>query len=94
MSRRRAARGKADATQREIVQAFRAMGVFVHDASKEGCGFPDLVVCYRDVIRLVEVKTAKGKLRPSQQDFAARWPVVVARSVDDAIGLVRRWAKE
>lgn len=54
----------------------------------------DLLVGFRGVNYLLEVKTAKGKLRPSQERFKARWKgqYAVVRTMDEAlkaIGAVR-----
>ena len=89
--RQPAARGRRDANQAEIVRVLRQCGARVKDASGLGGGFPDLVVLYRGIVRLVEVKTAKGKIRKSQLDFSGEWPVWLARSEDEAVQLVRAW---
>ena len=60
MSRRAA---KVDANQSSIVSAFRTMGATVALTHSAGEGFPDLVVGYRGVNLLVEVKD--GSLPPS-----------------------------
>lgn len=84
---RRAA--KTDANHSEIVEALRKVGCQVKDTSGVGRGFPDLVVrlpgrC--SLIVLMEVKTAKGKLTPDQEEFFALWPETLeVRSVADAL---------
>ena len=85
---RRAAR--LDANHGEIKKIFERMGCDVLDTSKVGGGVPDLLIRVRAVNRWlwVEIKTAKGKLKPSQVEFAQRWPVIVARTVDDAVAAV------
>jgi hypothetical protein len=78
------------------VKALRKVGCKVSDTSGVGRGFPDLVVraTKGDIWRtprilLMEVKTAKGKLTPDQEQFIADWPeVVVVRSVDEALAAV------
>ena len=83
---RRAAR--LDANHIEIKRAFERMGCDVIDLSKVGGSVPDLLVRVRSIDRwiLVEVKTAKGRIKPGQAAFAERWPVTVVRTVEDAIG--------
>lgn len=89
---RRAAR--VDGPHTAIVKALRRAGCQVLDLRSVGLGSPDLLVrAARDVLAgrwpayvLMEVKTARGKLRPEQQAFIARWPeTVVVRSVEDAL---------
>lgn len=58
---RRAA--KIDATQPEIVKALRQAGATVQSLAACGDGVPDLLVGYRGVTALIEVKD--GSLAPS-----------------------------
>ncbi len=86
MTFRRGAAGKRrDATEGPIVEALRGLGCEIHYIS--GLGLPDLLV-RSPAGRWVplEVKSAKGRMQPSQQ--AIRWPVV--RTVDEAIAEVWR----
>ena len=90
MSPRRfaARRGPADANQPEIVRALKACGASVVDLHAMGGGCPDLLVGYRGKDYKMEVKTAKGELRDSQEDFARDWkgsPVIVVRSTVEAL---------
>jgi hypothetical protein len=50
----------------------------------------DLIWGWRGVTGLIEVKTAKGKLRPSQVAFLERWKgkVDVVRSLEEACQVV------
>jgi len=50
----------------------------------------DLVVGFRGANYLLEVKTAKGKLRASQEGFIRRWKgqVHVVRTVEDALAVI------
>lgn len=80
--------GRRDATHRDIVQTLKDVGASVFDAADMGNGFPDLVVGFRGRTFLLEAKTAKGKLKPSQERFAQGWrgePFVVVRSPADAL---------
>lgn len=81
---------RVDANHQEIKRAFERMGCDVLDLSGVGKDCPDLLVRVRAIDRwmLVEVKTAKGRIKPGQAAFAERWPVLVARTVDDAIKAV------
>lgn len=82
---------RVDSNQREIVQALREIpGVTVTCTHEVGKGFPDIVVGYRGVNYLVEVKTQKGKLIPSEAAWHARWrgQVAVVRTVEEAYRLI------
>lgn len=90
---RRAA--KIDENQKEIVQALRAMGCSVAITSAVGAGFTDLVVGYRGVNYLVEIKDGSKppsaqKLTPDQIEFHESWrgQKAVVNSVDAAIKLL------
>jgi VRR-NUC domain. len=50
----------------------------------------DLVVGFRGATYLIEVKTAKGKLRPTQENFVRRWKghVAVVRTIDEALKVI------
>lgn len=78
--------GRRDSTHRQVVDALKALGASVFDCADVGGGFPDLVVGYRGLTYLIEVKSSRGKLRESQHEFAAGWRggrVYVVRSVAD-----------
>jgi hypothetical protein len=65
----------------------RACGWRVKDPHTVG-GFVDAVVMRAGVIRLVEFKTATGRLTASQADMRADgWDVRVLRSLDDCAAL-------
>ena len=50
----------------------------------------DLVVGFRGATYLIEVKTEKGKLRPTQENFVRRWKghVSVVRSIEEALKVI------
>ena len=84
---RRAAR--IDQNHQAIVEALRASGWRVWSTARQGGGYPDLTA-YKPatgVLRLIEVKAGKGKLRHSQSEFHNLFPVSVLRSVSDALAL-------
>jgi len=82
---RRAA--KVDANQGEIVDALRAVGASVECMHAAHGGFPDLVVGYRGVNYLLEVKSEKGRLTKDQKAWHPAWrgQVAIVRSVEDAL---------
>lgn len=80
---------RRDANEAEICEALKATGWLVHRLSAKGV--PDLL-CHSWRLNktiLVEVKTKSGKLTKDQQAFVGKWPVVICRSVEDAIALGR-----
>jgi len=90
---RRAAR--VDKNHAEVVKALRAIGASVADTSGAGRGFPDLVVGYRGVNHLIEIKDgdkvpSAKQLTRAQIGFAADWRGQWAKveTVDEAIAAV------
>lgn len=75
-------KNKRDANEAEIVSRLRAHGLSVYPIDKP-C---DLIVGYRGRTYLVEVKSDKGRLTRTQQEFVASWRGcwAVLRSVDEA----------
>jgi hypothetical protein len=88
-------RQKPDANQPDIVAALESIGCSVYDASRVGGGFPDLVVGFRGLTLLLEVKTARGRLRKEQQQWIDEWRgfTRVVRSSTDAIETVLEHVK-
>lgn len=81
---------KRDANEPEIVEAFKSGGANVARLSANG--LPDLLVSFMGVLRLVEVKRGRAKLRASQEAFKAVWsdsPIYVVRTAPQA----RKWLK-
>ena len=77
---RRAAR--TDSNHIEIVKHFRFCGAKVLSLAAMGKGVPDLLVCWKNITWLVEIKTPKGKQTPDQIAFLKEWTgmVVLVRS--------------
>lgn len=73
---------RVDANQREIRDALEAVGATCDVRCPS-----DLLVGYRGQNYLLEVKTDKGKERPTQLKFKARWKghYALVRSVSDAL---------
>lgn len=87
---RRAA--KVDSNQAEIVKALRKVGATVQVLSAVGQGCPDLLVGYRSVNVLLEVKDGSKppsarKLTPDEEAFHRTWrgPVFVVNDILDAL---------
>ena len=88
---------RIDANQDQIVTALRAMGATVRIVT-QGNGLPDLLVGFRGVTILMEVKDGQKvpsarKLTPAEQKFFEEWRggiVAIVNSVDEAIDLLKR----
>lgn len=89
-----------DANEREIIDALKAAGAAVQQL--DGSGLPDLLVSYRDVLTLLEVKNPKAKgggkyntgdgcLTRTQTKWWAEWkgkrPIVVF-TVEEALAAI------
>lgn len=81
---RRAA--KVDGNQAEFVAFFRGCGMTVQHLHTVGRGVPDLLLGFRGVNELVEMKMPGGKLTADEVSWHARWAgtVEVVRTIDDA----------
>lgn len=87
---------RIDANQDQIVTALRAMGATVRIVT-QGNGLPDLLVGFRGVTILMEVKDGQKvpsarKLTPAEQKFFEEWRggiVAIVNSVDEAIDLLK-----
>ena len=83
---------KVDNNQLDIVKAFRSMGATVLNLSTVGKGCPDLLIGYKNISVLVEVKSKTGKFTEPQLKFMEQWqggPVNRIDSVDGAIRLIK-----
>lgn len=87
--------GRIDANQPEIVAAFRRLGCTVAITSNVRDGFPDIVVGFRGINLLVEIKDGSKipsarKLTPDEQKFHDNWKggAVIVESVDDVVALI------
>lgn len=88
---------RIDANQDQIVTALRAMGATVRIVT-QGNGLPDLLVGFRGMTILMEVKDGQKvpsarKLTPAEQKFFDEWRggiVAIVNSVDEAIDLLKR----
>lgn len=85
---RRAA--KVDANQEQIVSALRAAGASVQSLAPIGKGCPDLLVAFRGLMFLMEVKVGKGKANELQQKWHAAWKthVSVVNDPEQALRLI------
>ena len=84
---------RTDANQSAIMAVLREVGATVVDLSAVGKGCPDLLVGFRGVTYLLEVKNVKGKNKttPDQDVFYAWWrgaPVTIVRTADEALSAI------
>jgi hypothetical protein len=92
--------GKVDENQSEIVDALRRAGMSVQPLSSVGSGVPDLLVGFRGVNVLLEVKDGNKalsaqKLTTDQSNWHGAWAgqVTVTNCPDDAVCAVLSVAK-
>lgn len=85
----------ADGNQKSIVQALRDVGATVAPCHMVGAGFPDLVVGFRGVNYMIEVKDPmqpkhRHELTPAQVDFHRDWQgkISIAFTVSDALQII------
>ena len=84
-------RAKVDANQKEIVKALRAGGCSVQILAQVGHGVPDLLIGFRGVTDLAEVKDgdlppSARKLTQDEQSWISAWRgrrVLLLKSLDD-----------
>ena len=73
----RAAQGARDANHGQVATWYQELYCLAFDCHSLGGGFPDLLVGIPTrigrVLALVEVKTADGRLKPSQETFIRQW---------------------
>jgi hypothetical protein len=86
---------KADDNQPEIVKAFRSLGATVQHLHMVGKGCPDILVGYRGVNLLVEIKDgskppSQRKLTPDEVAFFESWKgqVSIVETVNDVTALL------
>jgi hypothetical protein len=84
---------RVDSNQQAIVKALRACGASVEPRlSQVGHGVPDLLVGFRGVNLLMEVKDgdkseSRRRLTPDEQEWIQTWrgQYVIVNSVEDAV---------
>jgi Holliday junction resolvase len=80
---------KVDNNQLEIVKAFRSMGATVLNLSTVGKGCPDLLIGYKNISVLVEVKSKTGKFTEPQLKFMEQWKGGAVNRIDSVDGAIR-----
>ena len=80
---------KRDANESSIVDALRAVGATVERLS--GPDLPDLLVGFKGLTWIAEVKNENGKVRPGQAEWHRQWrgsAVWVLRCPEDALEMI------
>ena len=83
-------RSRPDANQGSIVMILEEVGATVVDLHEVGGGCPDILVGYKGVNYLVEIKTASGKLNAKQIKWHNKWKgqKVVLRTEAEALEMI------
>lgn len=82
---------RVDANQPEIVKALRELGASVQCLHMVGHGCPDLVIGFRGVTYLCEIKNGNAGLTPDEARFHSEWrgqKVAIVRTVPDVLRLL------
>lgn len=90
---RRAAR--VDDNQKEVVKALRDAGATVQHLHTVGSGCPDILVGFRGINHLMEIKDgskprSKRELTPDEQEWHDAWrgEVTIVNSADEALFVI------
>ena len=81
---------RVDANQAEIVADLRKVGATVQHLHEVGDGCPDILVGFRGVNYLIEIKTLGGPLRRSQVEWHTLWrgQAAVAHTSEEALRII------
>ena len=87
---------KTDSNQTEVVNALRQVGASVQSLATTGKGCPDLLVGYRGINYLMEIKDgnkmpSKQKLTIDQEHWHSVWrgTVHIVKSIDQALQILK-----
>ena len=80
---------RVDNNQLEIIKAFQSMGATVLNLSAVGKGCPDLLIGYKNISVLVEVKSKTGKFTEPQLKFIKQWQGGAVNRIDSVDGAIR-----
>lgn len=83
---------RTDHNQIEIMKALRILSATVQSLHIVGRGCPDLVIGYRGVNLLAEVKSEKGRLTDLERKWFETWrgQVEIIRSVEEAAAILNK----
>jgi len=80
---------KVDNNQLEIVKVFKSLGATVLNLSGVGKGCPDLLIGYKGISVLVEIKSKTGKFTEPQLKFMEQWRGGAVNRIDSVDGAIR-----
>jgi Holliday junction resolvase len=80
---------KVDNNQLEIVKVFKSLGATVLNLSGVGKGCPDLLIGYKGISVLVEIKSKTGKFTEPQLKFMKQWQGGAVNRIDSIDGAIR-----
>lgn len=88
---------KTDANQKTIIDAMRVAGATVHSLAGLGNGVPDVLVGYKGVTILMEIKDgdkspSRQKLTDYQVTFMSNWtggPLAIVNDVESALRILK-----
>jgi len=80
---------KVDNNQLEIVKVFKSLGATVLNLSGVGKGCPDLLIGYKGISVLVEIKSKTGKFTEPQLKFMEQWRGGAVNRIDSIDGAIR-----
>lgn len=80
---------KVDNNQLEIVKVFKSLGATVLNLSGVGKGCPDLLIGYKNISVLVEIKSKTGKFTEPQLKFMEQWQGGAVNRIDSVDGAIR-----
>jgi hypothetical protein len=83
--------GPRDANQSDIVKTLEQIpGLKVFDLGAVGDDFPDIIIGYKGVNYLVELKTERGRVSAGQDTFNKEWTgqTDICRSLDEILELI------
>ena len=87
---RRGHRGRVDSNHGEIMEGLRKAGMKPVSLASVGDGCPDILVGWRGLNVVLEVKDEKGKLTAAEVNFLGTWPgqYGIVRSAEEAVRTV------
>jgi len=90
-------KARIDSNQPQIIEVFRALGASVAPTHTLGQGFPDIVVGWRGINLLVEIKDgdkppSRRQLTEDEQRWHDEWRgnVVIVESIADVLALLNK----
>ena len=89
-------KGRTDLNHAQVINGLRQAGMAAHSIASVGDGVPDILVGFRGICVVLEVKRYKEEPNQKEKDFAARWPgpYAIVNTPEEAILAVEKHARE